>query len=108
MEEQKKDPHHEPGSVQRQTQRNEQYEPEQNNADEEKEFGIIPESQVKGSDADKDKEEEDIENNDDNDIEPDLEEIDDEKIIPGLPRERRSRNFINFGLDDLFGGLLPA
>ncbi|MCJ0743711.1 hypothetical protein [Pedobacter montanisoli] len=108
MDEQKKDPHYEPGSVQRQTQRNEQYDSEQTNADEQKEFGIIPESQVKGSDADKDREEEDIEDDDNNNIGPDLEEIDDEKVIPSLPRERKSWNFINFGLDDLFGGLLPA
>lgn len=83
MDEQNKDLRHEPGSVQRQTQRNEQYETEK--ADEEKEFGIISKPQVKGRDRIKEETEKG-----DNEPGLDLEEVDDEKIIPGLPREHRS------------------
>lgn len=92
----------EQGSMQQQTQRNGQH----NQAEEqkgEKEVGIIPASEVKGSDADQDR-----------DGEPSLEDTDVETSeyqqdeTQNLKTKRSYWNSITFDTDDFFGGLAPA
>jgi len=97
MENKKEKLQNEQGSVQRQTQKNEQYCEEANQSES---TSIVPTSQVKGSDADSDRE---------GSLERDEEMpegIDDEKIIPGI--KRNPWNSITFDSDDFFGGFAPA
>lgn len=78
-----------PGSVQQQTQKNEQYGKEKSK---DNEFAIVPASQLKGSNADKDRRV--------GSAKPVLKNIDDEKIIPGLRRKNHSFwNSVNFERD---------
>lgn len=108
MDNKKEKLQNEQGSVQRQTQKNEQYGEEE--ASHSESTGIVPTSQIKGSDADKDrggkasterekraKREEEM-----------PEGIDDEKIIPGIRAKRNPWNSITFDSDDFFGGFAPA
>lgn len=104
MENKKEKLQNEQGSVQRQTQKNEQYGEEVNQSES---TSIVPTSQVKGSDADKDREgKASLERAERERDEEMPEGIDDEKIIPGI--KRNPWNSITFDSDDFFGGFAPA
>jgi hypothetical protein len=96
---------HEPGSMQRQTQQNEQF----GNGEEQLEnattgeFGLMLTPQAKPNDNDG---EEDISIRDEDEIE--LNDIDDEKIIPSLKAKRNPWNSATFDKDDFLGGFITA
>ena len=97
MKEEKKNLQEEQGSVQHQTQKNEDYKDASQN--EKDNFGIVPVPQVK---------QEKKSNSETKPDQPDLKGIDDEKIIPGIKSKRSPWNSIDFEADDFFGGLVPA
>lgn len=92
----------EQGSMQQQTQRNDQHNKTEEKHDDEQ-MSLVPSSDVRGSDADIDRE-----------GEPSMEEtesqntahLDDE--IENNRAKRSSWNSITFDVDDFFGGLAPA
>lgn len=107
MKEKNKNLQNEQGSVQRQTQKNESYEGAEENLHSEEaknpdKFGLIPATENKKSSADKDEQISSLEEK------PNLEDIDDEKIIPGIKAKRTPWNSIDFEADNFFGGLVPA
>lgn len=112
MDNEKENLQNEPGSVQRQTQNNQQYadteggqQQEVKEKNEEGTFDIIPVQQAESSDADIDREgDRSIRDKD----EIDLKDIDDEKIIPGIKAKRSPWNSITFDSDDFFGGMIPT
>ncbi len=104
MKERKNDLRKEQGSVQRQTQESQSYSDTDLNKKQKSEqgnhnqFGVIPvpEAQEKKIGGNKGKKQ------------PDLKEIDDEKVIPGIKTKRSSWNSVDFETDDFFGGWVPA
>jgi len=101
MKEEKKNLPEEQGSVQRQTQKNEDYKDASQNKKYQgnNKFGIVPAPQAKH---------EKKSDSDTTHDQPDLKDIDDEKIIPGIRAKRSPWNSIDFEADDFFGGLVPA
>ena len=100
MEHKEENLQEEQGSMQRQTQQNEQLKQGESDQKDEGPVGIVPASEVKGSDADKDR-----------GGEPSLEEVetknDSDELRYEKPR-RSSWNSITFDNDDFVSGLMPA
>ena len=98
MKEKKNHLHKEPGSAQRQTQKNEDV-----RANKIDQYGIVLVSKAK-----QEKIGQKNQHNKFDKAEPDLNHVDDEKVISGIRAKRSSWNSIDFETDDFFGGLLPA
>lgn len=101
MEYQDENLQEEQGSMQRQTQSNEEFSEAAEQAKNGGGTGIVPSSEVKGSDADQDRS-----------GEPSLEDVEasEEKddYIPSEKPKRSSWNSITFDYDDFASGLMPA
>lgn len=93
--------HEEQGSMQRQTQLNDKFNETEERENNSGVTGIIPASEVKGSDADQDR-----------NGEPSLEDIEDsgdqDDYISNEKTKRSSWNSITFDHDDFVSGLMPA
>ena len=95
MKEKKNNLQKEQGSVQRQVQRNEDYRSTDNRGNG-GQFGIVPFTQAKKNKPNTAK------------PKPELKEVDDEKIIPGMRTKRSPWNSVDFEADDFFGSWVPA